>query len=110
MSDNEQAPRDKRAALLGELTALRAALHSDRQVDMSSIPILDEVIDDEPVVTSHSTRQPPYSEEEDFDREIFLQEVIDSLMPSVEVELRRRLLALDEKILLRWYQRFQDRQ
>lgn len=46
----------------------------------------------------------PYRDSDNFDREIFLQEVIDAMMPEIEAELRRRMLALDEEILYRWYQ------
>lgn len=39
----------------------------------------------------------------DYEREIFMQEVIDSMMPEIEAELRKRLLSLDDAILERWH-------
>tara|TARA_R110001592_G_scaffold50620_3_gene156411 strand:- start:714 stop:1220 length:507 start_codon:yes stop_codon:yes gene_type:complete len=44
-----------------------------------------------------------YSGEGDYGREIFMQEVIDSMMPEIEAELRKRLLSLDNVILQRWH-------
>jgi hypothetical protein len=39
----------------------------------------------------------------DDEREIFMQDVIDSMMPEIEAELRKRLLSLDDVILKRWH-------
>ncbi|MEX1665599.1 hypothetical protein [Zhongshania arctica] len=44
-----------------------------------------------------------YSGDGDYGREIFMQEVIDSMMPEIEAELRKRLLSLDNVILQRWH-------
>ena len=44
-----------------------------------------------------------YSDDGNYEREIFMQEVIDSMMPEIEAQLRKRLLNLDESILERWY-------
>ncbi len=42
--------------------------------------------------------------DDDFEREIFIQDLIDSMMPGIEAELRKRLLNLDRDVLERWYQ------
>jgi hypothetical protein len=39
----------------------------------------------------------------DDEREIFMQDVIDSMMPEIEAELRKRLLNLDDVILKCWH-------
>ncbi|GAB3378969.1 hypothetical protein NCG89_15395 [Spongiibacter taiwanensis] len=125
MSDfNTPESMRKRAELLDELKALQATLHLENRLDPSKIPLLEEVIEEEvetiadiaPVSApqdaapnsppSHSATASgqPYRESDNFDREIFLQQVIDAMMPEIEAELRRRMLALDEEILYRWYQ------
>ena len=128
--------------LLGELEELKAVLRKQRGVDLSAIPLLDDIIDE----SSHSvddsetddesaasteyselseyitdnvdinefvatTVKPSYelsyesnySDDGNYEREIFMQEVIDSMMPQIEAQLRKRLLSLDETILERWY-------
>jgi hypothetical protein len=44
-----------------------------------------------------------YSGDGDYGRDIFMQEVINSMMPEIEAELRKRLLSLDDVILERWH-------
>lgn len=125
MSDfNTPESMRKRAELLDELKALQATLHLENRLDPSKIPLLEEVIEEEvetiadiapvsapqdaapnsPPPHSATTSSQPYRETDNFDREIFLQQVIDAMMPEIEAELRRRMLALDEEILHRWYQ------
>ena len=111
--NNKSLSSDKRKELLNELTALKASLHDNSGIDMSAIPVLNDIIDiqDDPEdINTYAAASNPVdntgwraNSESDFDRELFLQEVIDSLMPEIEAELRRRLLALDEQILYRWY-------
>jgi hypothetical protein len=52
---------------------------------------------------STSSFDSSYSGDDDYGREIFMQEVIDSMMPEIETELRKRLLSLDNVILQRWH-------
>ena len=128
--------------LLGELEELKAVLRKQRGVDLSAIPLLDDIIDDlSPTVDdTNITEDSPFNDgaselseyitdgveidefvatsvtpsyelnyesnyrnDGNYEREIFMQEVIDSMMPEIEAQLRRRLLSLDETILERWY-------
>ncbi|MBW2941689.1 hypothetical protein [Zhongshania aquimaris] len=127
--------------LLGELEELKAVLRKQRGVDLSAIPLLDDIIDDlspsfdDSNISDHSTDsdygelseyitdgveidefvatsvtpsyelnyESNYRNDGNYEREIFMQEVIDSMMPEIEAQLRRRLLSLDETILERWY-------
>ncbi len=41
--------------------------------------------------------------DDDLARELFIQDLFDSMMPGIESELRKRLLNLDQEILERWY-------
>ncbi|WP_269620071.1 hypothetical protein [Zhongshania sp. BJYM1] len=128
--------------LLGELEELKAVLRKPRGVDLSAIPLLDDIIteypefvddaeteaefvadNDDVIVTDDHTEssdelmfeevaQPQsksgYADDGNYEREIFMQEVIDSMMPEIESELRIRLLSLDESILERWYAQLQS--
>lgn len=132
MADLNDSPDNqrKRAELLDELKALQATLHLERGVDPSRIPLLDDVIeeaeDTDPEALGAALVDTPLEDDlapldarpgaqgqrhvDDADREIFLQEVIDAMMPEIEAELRRRMLALDDEILFRWYQQHLDDQ
>lgn len=138
---------EDKGPLLGELEELKAVLRKPRGVDLSAIPLLDDIITEEPdsidldlnvdldldvdldleaefaagndiiisddqidssdelffkeVAPAHTNTS--YSDDGNYEREIFMQEVIDSMMPEIESELRMRLLSLDERILERWY-------
>ena len=119
--------KDK-APLLGELEALQAVLLNTAGIDPSSIPLLEDIIesgpsvqqnkleyrdenyvhDSEPAFNSSSTtdypRQNNLTYDDDFAHELFIQDLIDTMMPGIEAELRKRLLKLDKNILEHWYQ------
>ncbi|CAA0087458.1 Uncharacterised protein [Zhongshania aliphaticivorans] len=127
----------EKGPLLGELEEIKAALHKPRDIDLSIIPVLDDIIEDDldraadepelsttasqtenvatPSITeiidpSHPQPQPAnteftiaYSDDNNFERDIFIQEVIDAMMPEIESELRKRLMKLDDVTLDRWH-------
>ncbi len=68
------------------------------------IPVLEDIIKPSPNNIANSTDAWPSGSEDDHSREIFLQELIDDMLPDIEAELRRRLLKLDSELLERWYQ------
>ena len=104
-SNNDQSP------LLNELQSLKSVLSSDTD----DIPVLNDIIHPNPEPpaahqpsTSTSSNWPSGSDD-DHSREIFLQELIDDMLPDIEVELRRRLLKLNGEVLERWYQQSRSR-
>lgn len=108
-SNDEQLP------LLDELQSLKTVL-SDTGDD---IPVLNDIIhtaDPEPAEAPDNTEQTASNtsdwlagDDDDHSREIFLQELIDDMLPDIEAELRRRLLKLDGDVLERWYQQSRQR-
>ncbi|WP_373087048.1 hypothetical protein [Zhongshania sp.] len=118
-----------KAPLLGELEALQAVLLDTAGIDPATIPLLDDIIESAPPqphgIQSEETRfsdagveytTSPSSQlmdvthqqsDDDFARELFIQDLIDSMMPGIESELRKRLLNLDQEILERWYHQAQ---
>ena len=108
-SNEEQLP------LLDELQSLKTVL-SDTGDD---IPVLNDIIhnpDTEPAEASDNAEQTASNTsdwlaggDDDHSREIFLQELIDDMLPDIEAELRRRLLKLDGDVLERWYQQSRQR-
>lgn len=108
-SNEEQLP------LLDELQSLKTVL-SDTGDD---IPVLNDIIhtpDNEPAEASDKAEQTASNTsdwlaggDDDHSREIFLQELIDDMLPDIEAELRRRLLKLDGDVLERWYQQSRQR-
>jgi hypothetical protein len=116
--------KDK-APLLGELEALQAVLLDTAGIDPATIPLLDDIIESAPpqprdtrseevrfsdagieYTTSPSSKLMDVTHQQsddDFARELFIQDLIDSMMPGIESELRKRLLNLDQEILERWY-------
>lgn len=130
---------EDKGPLLGELEELKAVLRKQREVDLSAIPLLSDIIEDEPSLElapptsletdtidddeDHGLTDNPaldssndaeyaqlrptfehqYSDDGNYEREILMQEVIDSMMPEIEAQLRKRLLNLDESTLARWY-------
>ncbi len=122
--------KDK-APLLGELEALQAVLLDTNGIDPASIPLLEDIIEIGPSAAFHAKNhdEPRFSDagvefqyapqtvaqeptppasahhhDDDYARELLIQDVIDSMMPSIEAELRKRLLSLDESLLERWHQ------
>jgi hypothetical protein len=152
--------------LMGELEELEVVIHKQRDVDLATIPLLDDIIEedvherltdsgvqdsadlelkdlgpenmvadnvatraftantifnkynntladdsslrstDDAEVTLDARKSKPSfgsSYSGDDEREIFMQDVIDSMMPEIETELRKRLLSLDNVILKRWH-------
>jgi len=76
----------------------------EEYLSIADEPIHDDShIDDDDSETSADDAASPYDDDGNFEREIFMQEVIDSMMPEIEAELRNRLLGLDESILARWH-------
>ncbi|WP_051171089.1 hypothetical protein [Spongiibacter marinus] len=108
-SNEEQLP------LLDELQSLKTVL-SDTGDD---IPVLNDIIhtpDTEPAEASDNAEQTASNTsdwlaggDDDHSREIFLQELIDDMLPDIEAELRRRLRKLDGDVLERWYQQSRQR-
>ncbi|MGB1544440.1 hypothetical protein [Spongiibacter sp. UBA1325] len=106
---------DEQLPLLDELQSLKTVL-SDTGDD---IPVLNDIIhtpDTEPAEASDSAEQTASNSsdwlaggDDDHSREIFLQELIDDMLPDIEAELRRRLLKLDGDVLERWYQQSRQR-
>lgn len=130
---------EDKGPLLGELEELKAVLRKQREVDLSAIPLLSDIIEDEPSLElapptsletdtiyddeEHDLTDNPaldssndaeyaqlrptfdhqYSDDGNYEREILMQEVIDSMMPEIEAQLRKRLLNLDESTIARWY-------
>lgn len=84
-------------------------LASGNTFDEEYLSIADEPIHDDSPFDDNDSETPadnaasPYADDGNFEREIFMQEVIDSMMPEIEAELRSRLLGLDESILARWH-------
>ena len=84
-------------------------LASGNTFDEEYLSIADEPIHDDSHIDDDDSETPadnaasPYADDGNFEREIFMQEVIDSMMPEIEAELRSRLLGLDESILARWH-------
>ena len=107
--------KDEQLPLLDELQSLKTVL-SDTGDD---IPVLNDIIhtpDTEPAEASDSAEQTASNSsdwladgDDDHSREIFLQELIDDMLPDIEAELRRRLLKLDGDVLERWYQQSRQR-
>lgn len=76
----------------------------DESFDIADEPIhADSPFDDNDSETFTENAVSPYADDGNFEREIFMQEVIDAMMPEIEAELRSRLLGLDESILARWH-------
>ncbi|MEE2652935.1 MAG: hypothetical protein VYE54_09430 [Pseudomonadota bacterium] len=106
---------DEQLPLLDELQSLKTVL-SDTGDD---IPVLNDIIhtpDTEPAEASDSAEHTASNNsdwlaggDDDHSREIFLQELIDDMLPDIEAELRRRLLKLDGDVLERWYQQSRQR-
>ncbi|MAK44923.1 MAG: hypothetical protein ACPH56_08125 [Spongiibacter marinus] len=106
---------DEQLPLLDELQSLKTVL-SDTGDD---IPVLNDIIhtpDTEPAEASDNAEQTARNSndglaggDDDHSREIFLQELIDDMLPDIEAELRRRLLKLDGDVLERWYQQSRQR-
>lgn len=102
----------KRDELLNELQSLKSLLREKTSIDPSMIPVLNDIIDEAETGAKTEERHeldtlPPKASSPDpdnIDREIFIQEVIDSMIPQVEAELRRRMLNLDDQTLANWYQ------
>ena len=102
----------KRDELLNELQSLKSLLREKTSIDPSMIPVLNDIIDEAETGAKTEERHeldtlPPKASSPDLDnidREIFIQEVIDSMIPQVEAELRRRMLNLDDQTLANWYQ------
>lgn len=111
---------DRRKAwdFLRELSTLQSVVGRDQTVEPASIPVLQEVLGDQEVLGE--TEQPIEAEQdheaqpappapsaqqahEETDRELFVQDVINIMMPVVEAEMRRRLLELDDDTLRRWH-------
>ena len=93
--------KNNTAPLLSELETLKAVLQNKAGVDYDAIPVLSDV-----VAAPDTARRPPrpaVDDEYDFRRELFIQELVDSVMPNIEAELRKRLLQLDSKLLEQWY-------
>ena len=122
--------KDK-APFLGELEALQAVLLDTAGIDPASIPLLDDIIEDGPVQYPRNSEQHDEirfgddeeeanprataeyqlyntpTHDDDFERELFIQDLIDTMMPGIEAELRKRLLNLNQDILDRWHQQSQ---
>lgn len=97
--------KDKAAPLLDELQSLKSVLSDDHD----PIPVLKDVIDS-PSQAPASQDQPaaPAGGDDDHSREIFIQRLIDDMLPDIEAQLRRRLLLLNSDVLRRWYQQSQQ--
>ncbi|GAA4083130.1 hypothetical protein [Zhongshania borealis] len=122
---------EKNKPLLGELEALQAVLLDTNGIDPASIPLLEDIIEPaprsdyaslendelrfsdagiafqgapQPPATAEAYRQPTRADDGDYARELLIQDVIDSMMPNIEAELRKRLLSLDASLLERWYE------
>ena len=111
MTDDSQPPRDNRTApLLSELEALKDSLDHPSDIDPQAIPVLDDIIEPSPHLQPPETvqRQRPGSEETGHEREVFIQSLIDDMMPELEAALRRRLLELDKPELERLYRQSQQ--
>lgn len=106
--------RPPNSPLLSELEALQGLLN-DAPAD--AIPVLNDIIEPSPrqPLPREEQLSPPLSEDQppaattaewrddDHSRELFLQELIDDLLPQIEAELRQRLLKLDRHVLEQWY-------
>ena len=111
MTDDFQPPRDNRAApLLSELEALKDSLDHQPDIDPQAIPVLDDIIEPSPHLRPPETaqRERPGNEETGHEREVFIQSLIDDMMPELEAALRRRLLELDKPELERLYRQSQQ--
>ena len=104
-------PDNPNVPLLSELEALQGLLKSPSTYD--DIPVLDDILEPSPQRTvpapddspqPQQTVQPTSWQDDDHSREVFLQALIDDLLPQIEAELRQRLLKLDQRILEQWYQ------
>ncbi len=112
MSDQ---PRKSRP-LLDELQELQNVLGDAPSA--ADIPVLDDIIEPSPKQCEHqatgeTTASPQVlhagDADNDHSRDIFLQELIDDMLPDIEAELRRRLLKIDRELLERWHQQSRSR-
>lgn len=107
----EDFPRDNRTApLLSELEALKDSLDHPSDVDPQDIPVLSDIIEPSPHLQPPQTpqRERPGSEETGHEREVFIQSLIDDMLPEIEAALRRRLLDMDKPELERLYRQSQQ--
>lgn len=105
-------PDNPNVPLLSELEALQTLLKE--QSDHDDIPVLDDILEPSPQLAERfgealddeiETKESPADwDENDHSREVFLQALIDDLLPQIEAELRQRLLKLDQQLLEQWYQ------
>ncbi|MGJ8687533.1 MAG: hypothetical protein ACSHWQ_08640 [Spongiibacteraceae bacterium] len=92
---------------IGELEALRDVLHSDNAIDPNDIPVLQDVVKlaaGQNPAPATDTSESNTEDEYDYEHELFIQELVDDMMPMLEAQLRKKLLALDAEILQRWHQ------
>lgn len=89
---------------IGELEALRDVLHSDNAIDPNDIPVLQDVVKLAPGQSPAPAADSGTDDEYDYEHELFIQELVDDMMPMLEAQLRKKLLALDVEILQRWHQ------
>lgn len=115
--------KPRHTPLLNDLEELKNVL-GDEAEKMRHIPVLEDILEPSPTfkpATDCSSNDraddlksaplaeddiPPIShrDDDDYSREVFIQALIDDLLPDIEAELRRRLLKLDSQILARWHQ------
>ena len=105
-------PDNPNVPLLSELEALQTLLKEQSAHD--DIPVLDDIIEPSPRLVETPNEIPAHEDEteerpagwdeNDHSREVFLQTLIDDLLPQIEAELRQRLLKLDQQLLEQWYQ------
>jgi hypothetical protein len=93
------------AELVNADLANTSTVFNNNSLSIADEPIHDgsHIIDDDESEAPADNVTNHYSDDGNYEREIFMQEVIDSMMPEIEAELRSRLLALDESILTRWH-------
>ncbi len=97
--ENEASPEFADTNLANTYTAF-----DDEHIGIADEPILDgSHIDNDDSEAPADNFTTHYSDDGNYEREIFMQEVIDSMMPEIEAKLRSRLLGLDESILARWH-------
>lgn len=110
MADNPHSGRHDTAPLLSELEAIKASLDRHRDLDPAHIPVLDDIIEPSPRLHPTPSKPPqrPGTEETGYEREIFIQSLIDDMLPDIEAALRRRLLAMDKQELERLYRQSQQ--
>lgn len=115
----------RHSPLLSDLEDLKKSLTDDTD-RLQHIPVLDDILEpsptfqadpaapsladsgvrysDTPADAEETAREHHYPGDDDHSREVFIQALIDDLLPDIEAELRRRLLKLDSEILARWHQ------